>query len=135
VRKALAVLFLIAGVGLVAGAAPVSAEDTPSAKCGGAPVATGVDGAESAAVCVGGVGAVTGAQKDQGGYLAVDGDNDNALTAVSQCLDGHLALQVVDGSAGVAADDGEVTDPDGVTTDESYNYPQGEGDPIDPSVC
>lgn len=110
--------------------------DKPSDKCGGQPVAFGTDGMQSVSVCAEPAGAVTAARKgDDDGYIVADRDNNNPLTAASQCFDGHIGVQFDNGTPSVAADDGEVTDGAG-THDKSYEYPQDtSGGAGDPNVC
>jgi len=116
---------LLAAV-LVAGAlAAGSATAEPSDRCDGAPAATGTDGDFSISVCVEGVGALTAAQKGNGGYIVADGDSANA--DIHHCLDGFIGLQAdadnTDNTGPVASGDGE------------YSYPYSSDEDIDPTTC
>ncbi|HVL80685.1 MAG TPA: hypothetical protein VM840_03730 [Actinomycetota bacterium] len=107
---------LVAGA-LVAG--PAVAE--PSAKCNGAPAATGTDGSMSISVCVSGVGALTAAQKGNGGYVVADGDTANST--INPCLDGFVGIQVTEAGPGYAA-----------SGEGDYSYPHTQGEP-NPTEC
>lgn len=134
-RKSIFVGLAALFAAFVMGALPASADhgDTPSDVCAsgdGAPVLAS-DGASFISVCVPDVGATTAAVTgDDDGYVVVDGDDDNALTAVSQCLDGHIGVEVTDGTPAVVAGDGE-----DVNGDDHAFVPGEGGAPGDPSVC
>lgn len=106
--------------GLLSMGVPASAE--PSGKCGGAPAATGTDGANSVSICTAGVGALTASQQGDGGYVVADGDSGNQAT--HPCLDGWAGIQVAGGMPGATAN-----------SNGDYTYPQpSSGAPGDPAA-
>ncbi len=111
-------LFLAVFVGgALFAAMPAGADHTPSEACGAEPV---VVGESSVTVCVADLGAATASMEDDGGYVVADGDEGNALTAISPCLDGYAGVQVVGEDASVVA-----------SGDGSYHYP-GDASDVDP---
>lgn len=122
-RKISTLLGVLIVAASVAVTAPVEARHKASHSCSGGVVPGIVKiTADSVTACADGVGSLTVAQTEDGGYLVADADAESAT--IHACLDGFVGVQVHDGTPSVV-----------FTTEGDYAYPHSPEDNNNPQEC